>query len=154
MANTPGAEWQADVKVAAADPQTVDPAMLPVYTALPTSPDGTPAPSAVGPNDSASNVGLPTCVDGLNIFKLFWTGLAAIVLPPAIVAAAAIASAAVMLYGCGKMLEGIGRGLAYAPEHLYKACIGKQVKKVAVAWRTRRERATEGEDVEAGAIAI
>ncbi len=153
MANSPSADWRSDVKVAVADPQAVDPAMLPEYTALPASPDGSPASSDVSPHDSASNVGSPSCVDGLNIFKLLWTGLMAITLPPAIVAAAAIASAAVMLYGCGKMLEGIGRGLAYAPELLYKACVGKRVKTVARALRTRRT-AGQGEHVEAGAIAI
>ncbi|KAI0701568.1 hypothetical protein C8T65DRAFT_656344 [Cerioporus squamosus] len=75
----------------------------------------------------------------------------AIILPPAIVAAAAVASAGAMLYGCGKVLEGIGRGLAYVPEILYRACVGKQVKNVAAKWRGRR-RAAQGEDVEAGAI--
>lgn len=77
----------------------------------------------------------------------------AIILPPAIVGAAAVASAAVMLYGCGKVLEGIGRGLAYAPEQLYRACISKRVKKVAQACRARRASG-QVEDVEAGAIAI
>ncbi|KAI0701560.1 hypothetical protein C8T65DRAFT_656313 [Cerioporus squamosus] len=78
---------------------------------------------------------------------LIWTGLSAIIFPPAIVAGAAVASAAVMLYGCGKLLEGIGRGLAYAPELLYRACVGKQVKKVAATWRARRLE-VQGQDVE------
>ena len=147
---TNSTDWKADVKVAIADPEAVNPAMLHEYTALPASPDGSPAASAVGPNGFATNIGSPGCVDGLNIVKLLWTGLVAITLPPAIVAAAALASAGVMLYGCGKMLEGIGRGLAYAPEQLYKAYIGARVKKIAATWRARRTHT----DVEAGVIAI
>lgn len=156
------AEWTADVKVAVAatEPQNqgqgrVDPAVLPEYTLLPASPSG----SAVGPDDSASNAGSASasaCKEGLGIFRLLWTGMLAIVLPPAIVAAAAVACAAAMVYGCGKMLEGIGRGIAIGPEMLYRGCVTTRAKRLVDAVRlgTRRREEREAPDVEAGAIAI
>ncbi|KAI0769817.1 hypothetical protein C8Q74DRAFT_851049 [Fomes fomentarius] len=160
------AEWTADVKVAVAvtEPQNqgqgrIDPAVLPEYTLLPDSPSG----SAVGPDDSASNAGAgessadearpAACKEGLRIFRLLWMGMLAIVLPPAIVAAAAVGSAAAMLYGCGLMLEGIGRGIAIGPELLYRGCVTMRAKMLVGAVRGRRE-GREAADVETGAIAI
>ncbi|KAI0712686.1 hypothetical protein C8Q76DRAFT_492332 [Earliella scabrosa] len=147
----PSAEWKADVKVAATE-GNADPTVLPEYTLLPDSPAG----SAVGPDDSASNsgsaTGSPACNEGLDIIKLLWTGVVALILPPAIVCAAAIASAAAMMYGCGKMLEGIGRSIAVGPELLWRACAAKRAKKFVKALRGGR-RANDA-DVEAGAIAI
>ena len=79
----------------------------------------------------------------------------ALILPPAIVCAAAIASAAAMMYGCGKMLEGIGRSIAVGPELLWRACAAKRAKKFVKALRGgRRANEPHDADVEAGAIAI
>ena len=68
--------------------------------------------------------------DGGKALKMFGTGLLAIVLPPVLVTGAAIASAGVMIYGCGKLLEGIGKGISVGPEMAYKAGIKPQVKKL------------------------
>ncbi|KAI0755367.1 hypothetical protein C8Q80DRAFT_428397 [Daedaleopsis nitida] len=151
-------EWAADVKVAIADP-----AVLPIYTRLPDSPPGSQL--GIVPSDSASNSGSgsgdasPTCAEGLTVFKLLWTGLIAIILPPAIVTAAALVSAAAMLYGCGKILEGTGRALAIGPEMLWRAAVAKRAKRFVRAFRGPRAREAAlaqgvDADVEAGAIAI
>ena len=153
MANEPPTEWTADVKAA-------DAAVLPEYTPLPTSPQGSPANSEVAPSDSASAVSYasdagasPTCTEGLNIFKLLWTGFLAIVLPPGIIAMAALACAGVMIYGCGRILEAMGRGLSVGPEMIYRAYLGKRVQRVAGMVRGG-QRQVPAQDVETGAIAI
>ena len=79
--------------------------------------------------------------DGGKAFKMFGTGLLAIVLPPVLIAGAAIASAGVMIYGCGKLLEGIGKGISVGPEMAYKAGVKPQVKKLKRALGiNRREK--------------
>lgn len=77
-------------------------------------------------------------------------GLVAIVLPPVVLAGAGVAAGFGVIYGIGKLLEGIGRGLAAGPEALYRVCAGKRVR---AAWRAVRGKKPRVE-VEAGAIAI
>ncbi|TBU23262.1 hypothetical protein BD309DRAFT_974113 [Dichomitus squalens] len=68
--------------------------------------------------------------DGGKALKMLGTGVVAIVLPPVLIAGAAVASVGVMIYGCGKLLEGIGKGLAVGPETAYKAGVKPQVKRL------------------------
>ncbi|OSD07628.1 hypothetical protein PYCCODRAFT_1430872 [Trametes coccinea BRFM310] len=85
------------------------------------------------------------------IFRSIAYGLLAITVPPYIIAAAALAAAAAMLYGVGKLLEGVGHALALGPELLYKACVGKRAKD---AWRSLTGSRGRRAEQETGQIAI
>ncbi|OJT12837.1 hypothetical protein TRAPUB_10672 [Trametes pubescens] len=151
-------EWQQDVAAAAA---ATDPANLPEYTFLPPSPSASSPPTArtstlplsssaeAASTASSSDDGRPRS-EGRRIVRAIMRGLAAIVLPPVVVAGAAVAAGFAVIYGMGKLLEGIGRGLAAGPEALYRVCAGKRVR---AAWRAVRGKKARVE-VEAGAIAI
>ena len=157
--------WNPDVK----SPEgPIDPAVLPEYTLLPASPpqsvvsyNGPDGASDAGPSAPPQNGDpTPTCgAESLNIFKLLYTGILAIVLPPTIIGGAVLAAGGVMMYGCGKMLEGIGRGLAIGPEVVYRTYIKSRARMLGGALRqarqvSEREQVVEGqvtlEDVEAG----
>ncbi|KAI0647657.1 hypothetical protein C8Q79DRAFT_521898 [Trametes meyenii] len=149
------AEWKHDAQAGA------DPSVLPEYTLLPASPAGVatashpPPPPPPHPHH-ASNlepIDAPARSEGKHILRAVARGVAALVLPPFILTAAAVAAAAAMLYGCGKMLEGIGRGLAAGPELLYKGCVSRRAKRVWGALRGTGPQAVS-RDVETGAIAI
>ncbi|KAI0669128.1 hypothetical protein C8Q78DRAFT_992788 [Trametes maxima] len=140
------AEWKQDAQAGA------DPSVLPEYTLLPASPAAGAAspPPPLPPRSHPTPAPTPsTPSEGKHILRAVARGLAALVLPPFILTAAALAAAAAMLYGCGKMLEGIGRGLAAGPELLYKGCVSRKAKRVWGALRGAGPR-----DVETGAIAI
>ena len=154
--STHGDDYPADVKA-----PLLDPAAAPEYTPLPASPQDRHSPAASvltyageqppvvvnadGEHDAA-------CAEGLTIMRLLWTGVLALVIPPAIVAAAAIACAGAMLYGTGKVLEGFGRGLAVAPEWVYKKVVVAHGKRLARKVRGRVNLAAD--DVEGGPIAL
>lgn len=48
-------------------------------------------------------------------------GLLAIVVPPIAAAGVAVAGSAALIYGTGKILEGVGRGIAAGPEVMFRA---------------------------------
>ncbi|KAI0695776.1 hypothetical protein C8T65DRAFT_40506 [Cerioporus squamosus] len=58
---------------------------------------------------------------GAKFVRAVSTGLLAIVLPPIAVGGVAIAATGVVLYGGGKLVEGIGRGISVGPEMAWKA---------------------------------
>ena len=160
--------WNPDVK----SPEgPIDPAALPEYTLLPASPPesvvsyepetgaqaaseaGSPAAAASGTHDGAG-CGAET----FSIFKLLYTGMLAIVLPPMIAGAAGLAAGAVMLYGCGKLLEGIGRGMSLVPETIYRRLVLKRFRMLRVSMSERRQIESQlengqGADVE-GQVAL
>ncbi|KAH9925365.1 uncharacterized protein BXZ73DRAFT_79029 [Epithele typhae] len=95
---------------------------LPEYTPLPTSPSlagtGSPAHSVLFGAPQVLESGTdaePRCAEPLMIVKLLWTGLLALLLPPALLGALALASVGAMLFGIGKLLEGSGLAIAFAP---------------------------------------
>ncbi|EJF56641.1 hypothetical protein DICSQDRAFT_157787 [Dichomitus squalens LYAD-421 SS1] len=168
MASTQTQTWQPDVK---SHEGPIDPAVLPEYTLLPASPprsvvsyndpDGA---SEAGSSASNHNADATTCgIESLKIIKMLYTGILAIVFPPMIIGGAALAAAGVMLYGCGRVLEGIGRGLSIGPEVVFRTFMRKRVKMLRGALREGRRvpeqeqgQVVEGqvalEDVEAGQI--
>ncbi|KAI0769940.1 hypothetical protein C8Q74DRAFT_860602 [Fomes fomentarius] len=58
---------------------------------------------------------------GSKMAHAFSAGLLAIVVPPLAVAGAAIAASGFIVYGTGKLLEGIGRGISVGPEKAWEA---------------------------------
>ncbi len=90
--------------------------------------------------------------DAADVLRLLWTGLLAILLPPAIVVAAALAAAGVVLCGCGHVLEGVGRGLTIGSERLWRRVSAARetrrlVRVVQAGWQ---EAQAESSDVERG----
>ncbi|KAI0366679.1 hypothetical protein BV20DRAFT_971618 [Pilatotrama ljubarskyi] len=146
------------------DAQAADPVVLPEYTLLPPSPPAGPSPPR-GPNPSSPGPSHQTGADSdprpspaapseaRRIVRGIMRGLLAIVLPPVIIAGAVLAAALAMIYGSGKMLEGIGRTIAVGPEALYKACVGKRANAAWRAMRGKKARPVEV-DAEVGAISI
>ncbi|KAI0769819.1 hypothetical protein C8Q74DRAFT_1218347 [Fomes fomentarius] len=107
--------------------------------------------SAGGTDAAAVNA-----TEALNVLRLLWTGLLAILLPPAIVVAAALAAAGVILYGCGHVLEGVGRGLTIGSERLWRRVSAapqtkKLVKVVQAGWQGAQQASS---DVEQGGITL
>ena len=177
--------WPADVKNSEGR-NGVDPNVLPEYTLLPASPPPPPAVSynnespeagnGAGPSDqvhaSAATLNVdgdaeaqtPTCgTESLRIVKLLYVGLMALALPPVFLAGMALAMGAVVLYGCGKILEGIGRACAFVPEMVYRGCVRRRAARcwraVSAGGGARREGAEqeeEGEEecVEEGRVAL
>ncbi|KAI1794756.1 hypothetical protein LXA43DRAFT_1072296 [Ganoderma leucocontextum] len=175
MAGNNGSTWAADVKNTSG---RIDPNVLPEYTLLPSS----PSQSAVSYNElgaetqassSASNAhahahtSAPDPISGAepppSTLRLLYIGLLAIIAPPLVIFWVSLAAAVGMLYGCGKILEAVGRGLAFGPEALYRGWMGMRGKEwwrvVPVSDRRPvQEGAQEGvvegqvslEDVEAG----
>ncbi len=88
--------------------------------------------------------------DAADVFRLLWTGLLAILLPPAIVVAAALAGAGVVLCGCGHVLEGVGRGLTIGSERLWRrvSAAGETRKLVRVVRAGWQEAQAEASDVD------
>ncbi|KAI0357357.1 hypothetical protein OH77DRAFT_1422197 [Trametes cingulata] len=154
-------EWKQDAQAGA------EPAVLPEYTLLPPSPSVASSPSAPAASGSTSAPGAPesdndssetsssssNTSEGRRIVRGIMRGLAAIVLPPVIMTGAVLAAALAMIYGSGKMLEGIGRLIAVGPEKLYKVCVGKRAKAACKAMRGKKTRRAQA-DVEVGAISI
>lgn len=58
---------------------------------------------------------------GSKMAHAFSAGLLAIVVPPLAVAGAAVAASGFIVYGTGKLLEGIGRGISVGPEKAWEA---------------------------------
>ncbi len=58
---------------------------------------------------------------GAKFVRALSTGLLAIVVPPIAVGGVAIAATGAVLYGSGKLVEGIGRGISVGPEMAWKA---------------------------------
>lgn len=156
MASQQTKDFKADIKLPLPEDGAA-PAALPEYTPLPASPVGSsPAPSDSGLTYAAADAGPEhgegTCAEGVRIARLLWTGYLALVVPPAIVAVAAVACAGAMLYGTGKVLEGAGRGLAFVPEWVYRRVVVVRGRKLL---RGVRERAQSADvDVEGGQIAL
>ncbi|RPD77377.1 hypothetical protein L226DRAFT_320814 [Lentinus tigrinus ALCF2SS1-7] len=57
---------------------------------------------------------------GAKVVRAVSTGLLAIVVPPIAVGGVALAATGAVLYGSGKLVEGIGRGIAVGPEMVEK----------------------------------
>ena len=171
--------WPADIKKADGR-NDIDPNVLPEYTLLPTSPppavsynESPEAGNGVGPSDQASAADLnvdgdadgqtPTCgTESLRIIKLLYVGMMALALPPVFLAGMALAMGAVVLYGCGKILEGIGRACAFVPEMVYRGCVRRRAARcwraVSAGGGARREGAQEEQEqeecVEEGRVAL
>ena len=155
MASQQGDTFKGDVKTPPAADEAQAHPTLPEYTRLPASPPGSsPAASVLTYADHGEDAREegPTCAEGRTIVKLLWTGFLALAIPPAIAALAALASAGAMLYGAGKVLEGVGRGLAAGPELLYRTAVAGRVKKFLTAARARTGAGAG--DLEGGRIAI
>ncbi|RPD62845.1 hypothetical protein L227DRAFT_573364 [Lentinus tigrinus ALCF2SS1-6] len=74
--------------------------------------------------DSYSPTPIPTKKprsSGAKVVRAVSTGLLAIVVPPIAVGGVALAATGAVLYGSGKLVEGIGRGIAVGPEMVWKA---------------------------------
>ncbi|KAM5538586.1 hypothetical protein V8D89_007615 [Ganoderma adspersum] len=163
----PNDTWPADVKNAE---DRIDPNVLPEYTLLPSSPPqsavsynespGACASNDVGSSSAASAANLnadtvtadsaptPTCgTESLRIVKLLYVGMLALAIPPVFLSWMGLAMGAVVLYGCGKILEGIGRALAFVPEALYRQCVARRAKKF---WRAVGENGAAAREGQQG----
>ena len=171
MANSDSNTWPADIKNAEGH---IDPNVLPEYTLLPASPpqsvvsyDANDHPEpGTGTGDAPSpTTTTTTCAtESQGILKLLYMGLLAIVVPPIVCSCAGLAAGAMVLYGCGKILEGVGRALAFGPEVVYRAWVARRADAFVHAVRAsgvtqegaREEVVLEGQvaledvDVEAG----
>ena len=137
-----------------------------------------PIPNTVGPSASLnpntngnSNMNManaeaaaaPTCgAEPLRIVKLLWVGVLALAVPPILLAWMGLATAAIVLYGCGKILEGVGRACAFVPEMVYRGCVRRRAARcwraVSAGGGARREGAQEEQEqeecVEEGRVAL
>ncbi|TBU29419.1 hypothetical protein BD311DRAFT_756633 [Dichomitus squalens] len=67
--------------------------------------------------------GQSTPSSGSAAFEAFGTGLGVVLASPFVLAGAAIFTGGAVLYGCGKMLEGIGGGLVAGPRAAFNAAV-------------------------------
>ncbi|KAI0755330.1 hypothetical protein C8Q80DRAFT_1266799 [Daedaleopsis nitida] len=81
------------------------------------------------------------------VVKTVSTGLLALVLSPIVVAGAALAASSFILYGTGKVLEGVGRSIAAGPEAVYEMC--NKTKRAGRIRRAFEKSSSSKEETEA-----